>query len=94
MKWHVTLSAPSPGLRGLAPVSFRPLAVVCAGAACPEPQQQQAAGAIEGMPPLVRCVSLLDRRHILAQDASGHVQLWDIASGKVTQRFGQVCGDS
>lgn len=45
---------------------------------------------VAGVPALVRCASLLDRRHILAQDATGHVELWDIATGSVVQRFGQV----
>lgn len=61
-----------------------------AGAACPEAQQGQPVQEVAGVPPLVRCASLLDRRHILAQDATGHVELWDIASGSVVKRFGQV----
>ncbi|KAK9866931.1 hypothetical protein WJX84_000534 [Apatococcus fuscideae] len=60
------------------------------GAAFPEPQQPRPVAEIPGLPPLVRCASLLDRRHILAQDASGCVELWDIAHGTISESYGQV----
>jgi hypothetical protein len=33
---------------------------------------------LEGRPPLVRCASLEDKRHILTKDAAGTVALWDL----------------
>ena len=34
-----------------------------------------------GIPALVKCSTLQDRRHILLQDASGQYFLWDVATG-------------
>lgn len=64
--------------------------VGAAGAAFPEPQQAQPVQEVPGLPPLVRCASLLDRRRILAQDSAGDVELWDVSTGSVVKRFGQV----
>lgn len=55
-----------------------------------QPQQQQATHQTSGIPPLVHSAVLTDRRHILSKDAEGNVELWDIATGAVEQRFGKV----
>lgn len=60
---------------------------LCAGL---QAQQQKASQQTSGIPPLVQSAVLTDRRHILTKDAEGNVELWDIATGAVEQRFGKV----
>ena len=59
----------------------------CAGL---QPQQEQPSAATAGIPPLVRSAALTDRRYILAQDAVGRVELWDILKGTLERDFGIV----
>lgn len=53
-------------------------------------QQQQASQQTNGIAPLVHSAVLTDRRHILTKDAEGMVELWDIATGAVEERYGKV----
>lgn len=62
--------------------------VLCAAAL--QAQEAQAALQTRGMAPLVQSAVLTDRRHILTKDADGNVDLWDIATAAVEQRFGKV----
>ncbi len=55
-----------------------------------QPQQQQATAQTTGIAPLVQSAVLTDRRHILTKDAEGNVELWDVLTGAVEERFGQV----
>ena len=55
-----------------------------------QPQQQQATAQTSGIAPLVQSAVLTDRRHILTKDAEGNVDLWDVTTGAVEERFGQV----
>ena len=55
-----------------------------------QPQQEQPSAATAGIPPLVRSTALTDRRYILAQDAVGRVELWDILKGTLERDFGIV----
>ena len=55
-----------------------------------QPQQEQPSAATAGIPPLVRSAALTDRRYILAQDAAGRVELWDILKGTLERDFGIV----
>ena len=57
-----------------------------------QPQQEQPVAATAGIPPLVRSAALTDRRYILAQDAAGRVELWDILKGTLERDFGIVVG--
>lgn len=60
-------------------------------AAALQPQQDQATAQTTGLLPLVQSAVLTDRRHILTKDAEGNVELWDVATGAVEERFGKVC---
>lgn len=55
-----------------------------------QPQQQHASCETPGIAPLVHSAVLTDRRHILTKDAQGNVELWNIATGTVEERFGKV----
>lgn len=56
----------------------------------PSPQQLQPAAATPGVPPLQQTVILTDRRHVLTQDMTGNVEMWDVTSGTVVRDFGHV----
>ncbi|KAL3143253.1 hypothetical protein ABBQ38_002103 [Trebouxia sp. C0009 RCD-2024] len=53
-------------------------------------QQQHPTHQTSGIPPLVQSAVLTDRRHLLTKDAQGNVELWDITTGAVAERFGKV----
>ncbi len=55
-----------------------------------QPQQDQPSAATAGIPPLVCSAALTDRRYVLAQDAVGRVELWDILKGTLERDFGIV----
>lgn len=62
----------------------------CLPGAALQPQQQQATAQTSGIAPLVQSAVLTDRRHVLTKDAEGNVDLWDVTTGAVEERFGQV----
>ncbi|KAL3133704.1 hypothetical protein ABBQ32_008201 [Trebouxia sp. C0010 RCD-2024] len=53
-------------------------------------QQQHPTHETSGIPPLVQSAVLTDRRHMLTKDAEGNVELWDVTTGAVEERFGKV----
>ena len=46
--------------------------------------------ATPGLPAYVRCAVLPDRRRVVVADEAGCVELWDLTSGSIAQRYGQV----
>lgn len=56
----------------------------------PEPSESSVQVEIRGVPPLVRFVTLADRRHVLTQDSQGQVALWDLACGAIVEQYGKV----
>ena len=61
-----------------------------AGAHAPQAVESAPLAATPGLPAYVRCAVLPDRRRVLVADEAGCVELWDLTSGSIVQRYGQV----
>jgi len=48
----------------------------------PVPLVEAPVAVLKGLPALVKCDFLENRRHVLAKDSVGHCSVWDVTSGK------------
>lgn len=56
----------------------------------PLPLVKSPAAVLKGLPALVKCDFLENRRHVLAKDSAGCCSVWDVTSGKRVKDFGAV----
>ena len=62
----------------------------CSGTSTPKPVVATPEREIWGLPPVQHLAVLQDRRHVLTQDATGDVELWDLTGTSPVQRVGKA----
>jgi len=56
----------------------------------PLPLVKAPVAVLQGLPAVVKCDFLENRRNVLTKDAAGHCGLWDVTSGRQVKNYGEV----